>query len=165
MNKPNFLSFLFIILLVINFISCEEKEMEFKDIDEDEATAYNDSLETKLNKVGFVSKGKTWKAWNQYFKDCIQSVNLQRAEFAGYSNSIQVGNLRLKDGTAGFKLSQFLSPQEISSIVETKSNAAKGCNNRFLKDIGFSNSIGLSFLEVAEAELKAQANFIDGGFK
>lgn len=163
MKKINLILSSFFIIMVTILTSCKEtEEFNFDDIDENEATLFNDSLDAKSNKVaGLTSRGKTWKAWNQYFKDCIKNVVFQKAEFAGYSNSINVGNLRLKDGTKGFELRDFLTPAELDKLIDTTSNSANGCNNNFIKEITLNNTIGADFLNVAELELKAQASLID----
>lgn len=141
--------------------SCQNTNIKnFDDVDDQEVEAINNKPDSLTAGLKFNSKGATWKAWNKYFKACLQSPTLQKAQFAGYSNSVRVGDIRTIDGLRSYSLATILSPTEYNNWV-TVASQSNGCKvNREIEQ-EISNTIAASFLGVGNADLKTAMHLID----
>lgn len=162
MKKTLFPLAVLILTAIISLLfSCRNDIKGFEDIEDEEIEAANKGLDTTgVKSAGFVAKGATWEAWNRYFKDCIKNVNLQKGQFAGYSNAIKVGDLRTKSGLASYSLAGSLPAGEYEKWIKT-GNSADGCQGQTLIDKSLQNTIAASMLDVGNAEIQIARNLID----
>ncbi|MBK6976369.1 MAG: hypothetical protein IPH28_04060 [Cytophagaceae bacterium] len=140
--------------------SCNEKEIEFEEVSDNEVSEFNSKESTNNIGVGLLSKGAAWKEWNKYFKDCMQSSTLQKAQFAGYSNSIRLGDLRLKGGVPSYSLDD-LDTTVLKKLVKPIGNLANGCSRNQKRNNDLFAEIGASFINVADPTLNAAFSWND----
>lgn len=151
-------------IFIIGCNGCKKNIKEWNlEIDPNEFISMNDLNDTLFAKggIGVTKKGATWKSWNNYFKDCIQNFDFQRAEFAGYSSSFKVGDLRTKKGLTSYSLVEIIGKQEYDKIISIGNTMNGECISSKFVDKGISTELAISLMQYGNANLKIASNLID----
>lgn len=140
-----------VLTVLITVSSCKK----FKDIDETEIKELNDAL-NKSDVQGAFGRGASEKFWANYSKDCFNSGTFKKGVFAGYSNSIQLGDFRKRDGGASYSLSNFkLTKADSLELFKTPGNLADGCSSDRKKVSELGVELGAKIINVANLGLKS----------